>query len=95
MEGITCERRGESRDRGGEVLADGGGRDDVRMVARATYGVGLTAIIMGVWLLMGSVAAATWILNRWNRWWVWGAVSVVFVLPVAAALELITIVEEF
>ena len=63
--------------------------------ARATYGVGLTAIIMGVWLLMGSVAGATWIVNRWNRWWVWAAVSVVFVILAAAALELITIVEEF
>jgi hypothetical protein len=63
--------------------------------ARATYGVGLTAIIMGVWLLMGSVAGATWIVNRWNRWWVWGTVSVVFVLLAAAALEFITIVEEF
>ena len=63
--------------------------------ARATYGVGLTAIIMGVWLLMGSVAGATWIVKRWNRWWVWGIVSVVFVILAAAALELITIVEEF
>ena len=63
--------------------------------ARATHGVGLTAIVMGVWLLMGSVAGATWIVNRWNRWWVWGAVSVVFVLLAAAALEFITIVEEF
>jgi hypothetical protein len=50
---------------------------------------------MGVWLLMGSVAGATWIVNRWNRWWVWGAVSEVFVLLAAAALEFITIVEEF
>ena len=63
--------------------------------ARATYEVGLTAIIMGVWLLMGSVAAATWIVKRWNRWWVWGIVSAVFVILAASALELITIVEEF
>jgi hypothetical protein len=63
--------------------------------ARATYEVGLTAIILGVWLLMGTVASATWIVNRWNRWWVWGAVSVVFVILAAVALELITIVEEF
>lgn len=63
--------------------------------ARATHGVGLTAIIMGVWLLMGSVAGATWIVNRWRRWWAWGPVSVVFVLFAAAALEFITIVEEF
>ena len=63
--------------------------------ARATYEVGLTAIIMGVWLLMGSVAGATWIVNRWNRGWVWGIVSVVFVLLAAVALEFITIVEEF
>jgi hypothetical protein len=63
--------------------------------ARATYGVGLSAIIMGVWLLMASVAGATWIVNRWTRWWVWGAVSVVFVILAAAALEFITIVEEF
>jgi hypothetical protein len=63
--------------------------------ARATYEVGLTAIIMGVWLLMGTVAGATWIVKRWNRWWVWGAVSVVFVILAAVALELITIVEEF
>ena len=32
--------------------------------ARATYGVGLTGIIMGVWLMMGTVVAATWIVNR-------------------------------
>jgi hypothetical protein len=63
--------------------------------ARATYGVGLTAIIIGVWLLMGAVAGATWIVTRWNRWWVWGAVSVVFVVLAAVALEFITIVEEF
>ena len=64
--------------------------------ARATYGVGLTAIIMGVWLLMGSVAGATWIGNRWNRWWGgWGSVSLVFVILAASALEFITIVEEF
>jgi hypothetical protein len=63
--------------------------------ARATYGVGLTAIIMGVWLLMGSVAGATWVVIRWNRWWVWGAVSVVFVILAAVALEFITIAEEF
>ena len=63
--------------------------------ARATYGVGLTAIIIGVWLLMGTVAGATWLVNRWNRWWVWGAVSVVFVILASIALELITIVEEF
>ncbi len=37
--------------------------------ARATHGVGLTAIILGVWMLMGAVAAATWTVNRWNRWW--------------------------
>lgn len=63
--------------------------------ARATHGVGLTAIIMGVWLLMGTVAGATWIVNRWNRWWVQGAVSVLFVILAAVALELITIAEEF
>jgi hypothetical protein len=63
--------------------------------ARATYGVGLTATIMGVWLLMGTVAGATWIVNRWNRWWVWGIVSMVFVILAAVALEFITIVEEF
>ena len=63
--------------------------------ARATYGVGLTAIIMGVWLWMGSVAGATWIVNRWNRWWVWGSVSVVLVILAAAALEFVAIVEEF
>ena len=63
--------------------------------ARATYGVGLTAIIMGVWLLMGAVAGATWIVRRWDRWWVWGAVSAVFVIVAAVALEFITIVEEF
>jgi hypothetical protein len=63
--------------------------------ARATHGVGLTAIIIGVWLLMGSVAGAMWIVNRWNRWWVWGTVSVVFVILAAVALEFITIVEEF
>lgn len=63
--------------------------------ARATYGVGLTAIVMGVWLLMGTVAGATWIVKRWNRWWVWGIVSVVFVILAAVALEFITIVEEF
>jgi hypothetical protein len=62
--------------------------------ARATYGVGLTAIIMGVWLLMASVAGATWIVNRWNRWWVWGMVSVVFVSLAAVALEFVTIAEE-
>ena len=63
--------------------------------ARATHGVGLTAIIIGVWLLMGSVAGASWVVNRWNKWWVWGTVSVVFVPLAAAALELITIAEEF
>ena len=63
--------------------------------ARATYGVGLTAIIAGMWLLMGTVASAIWVLTRWNRWWVWILVSTVFVVPAAAALELITIVEEF
>ena len=63
--------------------------------ARATHGVGLTAIITGVWLLMGAVAGATWIVKRWNRWWVWGAVSVVFVIVAAVALEFITIVKEF
>ena len=63
--------------------------------ARATYGVGLIAIIFGVWLLMGAVAGATWIVKRWNRWWVWGAVSVVFVIVAAVALQFITIVEEF
>lgn len=63
--------------------------------ARATYGVGLTAIIAGMWLLMGTVAGAIWVLTRWNRWWVWILVSTVFVVPAAAALELITIVEEF
>ena len=63
--------------------------------ARATYGVGLTSIIMGVWLLMGAVAGVTWIVKRWNRWWVWGIVSVVFVILAAVALEFITIVEEF
>lgn len=52
--------------------------------ARATHGVGLTAIIIGVWLMMAAVAGATWVLNRWNRWWVWAAVSAVFV-PVTAA----------
>ena len=31
--------------------------------ARAAYGVGLTAIILGVWLLMGAVAGATWIVR--------------------------------
>jgi hypothetical protein len=63
--------------------------------ARATYGVGLTSIILGVVLLMASVAGATWIVKRWNRWWVWGTVSVVFVILAAVALEFITIVEEF
>jgi hypothetical protein len=63
--------------------------------ARATYGVGLTSIILGVLLLMASVAGATWIVKRWNRWWVWGTVSVVFVILAAVALEFITIVEEF
>jgi hypothetical protein len=63
--------------------------------ARATHGVGLTAIIMGVWLLMGSTAAATWIVRRWNRWWVWGSVSMAFVLLAAVALEFIAIAEEF
>ena len=63
--------------------------------ARATYGVGLTSIVLGVWLLMGSMAGAIWILNRWNRRWVWIAVAMVFVLPAAAALELITIAEDF
>ena len=63
--------------------------------ARATHGVGLTAIVMGMWLLMASVAGATWIVNRWNRWWVWGVVSVVFVILAAVALEFITIAEEF
>lgn len=63
--------------------------------ARATYGVGLTAIIMGVWLLMGTVAGATWIAKRCGRWWVWGVVSLVFVIRAAVALEFITIVEEF
>jgi hypothetical protein len=65
------------------------------LAARATYGVGLIAIILGVWLLIGSMAGATWIVNRWNRWWVWVAVSMVFVLVAAAALEFITIVEDF
>jgi hypothetical protein len=55
----------------------------------------LSATIMGVWLLMGTVAGATWIVNRWNRWWVWGIVSMVFVILAAVALEFITIVEEF
>jgi hypothetical protein len=63
--------------------------------ARATYGVGLTAIILGVWLMMAAVAAASWAVRRWNRWRVWGIVSVVFVLVAAVALEFITIVEEF
>lgn len=63
--------------------------------ARASYGVGLTAIIIGVWMMMAAVAAATWTVNRWNRWWVWGAVSAVFVILAAVALEFITIVEEF
>jgi hypothetical protein len=63
--------------------------------ARATYGVGLTGIVGGVWLLMGAVAAATWTVNRWNRWWVWGAVSALFVIIAAMALQAITIVEEF
>ena len=63
--------------------------------ARATYGVGLTAIILGVWLLMAAVAGATWTVKRWNRWWVWGAVSAVFVIVAAVALELIVLVEEF
>jgi hypothetical protein len=75
-------------------LADGGGRHDVRVWARATYGVGLTSIIIGMWLLMGAVAGATWIVKRWNRWWVWGDVSVAFVILAAVALEFITIVEE-
>jgi len=44
---------------------------------------------------MGAVAGATWIVKRWNRWWVWGAVSGVFVILAAVALEFITIVEEF
>jgi hypothetical protein len=63
--------------------------------ARATYGVGLTSIIIGVWLLMATVAGATWIVKRWSHWWVWGAVSGVFVILAAVALEFITIVEEF
>ena len=63
--------------------------------ARASFGVGLTSIVMGVWLLMGSVAAATWTVNRWNRWWVWGSVSMVFVILAAVALEFITIADEF
>jgi hypothetical protein len=35
--------------------------------ARATHGVGLTALVMGTWLLMGAVAGATWVVRRWNR----------------------------
>lgn len=63
--------------------------------ARATHGVGLTSIILGVWLLMGAVAGATWAVTRWNRWWVWGIVAFLFVIVAAVALEFISIVEEF
>jgi len=63
--------------------------------ARATFGVGLISIVIGVWLLMGSMAAAWWTVNRWNRWWVWGSVSMAFVILAAVALEFITIAEEF
>ena len=63
--------------------------------ARATYGVGLTSIVIGVWMLMAAVAAATWTVGRWNRWWVWGLVGFAFVIVAAVALEFITIVEEF
>ena len=77
------------------VLANGGGRDDVRMVGAGNLWRRTDLDHHGVWLLMGTVAGATWIVNRWNRWWVWAAVSVVFVILAAVALELITIVEEF
>jgi hypothetical protein len=63
--------------------------------ARATYGVGMISIVLGAWLLMETVAGATWIVNRWNRWWVWGIGSLAFVILAAVALEFNTIVKEF
>ena len=63
--------------------------------ARATHGVGLTAIVMGAWIVLASTAGAVWTVNRWNRWWVWVLVSAVYVLLAAAGLEFISIAEEF
>ena len=87
--------RAERRDQARELLVDGGGRDDVRVVGTGNLWRRADRHHHGVWLWMGSVAGATWIVNRWNRWWVWGSVSVVLVILAAAALEFVAIVEEF
>lgn len=60
---------------------------------RVTTGVGLTGIVLGVWLLMAVVGGANLIVTRWNRWWVWVVVAVFFVPMAAVALELISLPE--